>query len=105
MEVKKRRFNIKLWWLRRIDQIKMTGPGILGVMLNWHYILVWALSSLFFAYLLTFFKDGSLKLNLLSSDLGFGDKAWVLLSVFSDLLYNFTSLFGWFIILASILQG
>lgn len=105
MEAKKRKLDFKGWCAKILDQIKMSGPGILGVMRNWHYILTWIIASSIFAYLLTFFKDGVGKSTLIFSSLGLKDKLWVILSGFSDMIYNFTSLFGWFIILASILQG
>ena len=105
MEEKKKNRSLKTWWLRKVDHIKMAGPGILGVMRNWRYASIWALCALLFAYLLTFFKDGAGRSSLLFSSLPFKDKTWIIMDIFPNILANFTSLFGWFIILASVLQG
>ena len=92
-----------LWSI--IDQIKMCGAGIAGVMKDWHYVSIWLLCTFVFAYLLTFFKDGAGKTSLLFGSLEFGDKIWILTSNLQGMLANFTTIYGWFIVLASIMQG
>ena len=103
--MKKRQISLSDILLSVVDKVKMCGFGIVGVMKNWRYVVVWALCTFIFAYFLTFFKDGAGKTSLLFGNLEFNDKIWILSGNLHGMLTNFTSIYGWFIILASIMQG
>ncbi len=66
---------------------------------------IFAIWSLVFLYILTFFRDGSGNWSLVFSGLPFGEKLGVLGRVFPAILENFTSFSGVLIVFLALLQG
>jgi hypothetical protein len=99
--MKKPRNTIDLW----LDETKMSLIGIKVALKRPKTILTATISTIIFAYIITLFQDGATAWSLLWTNLPLGDKLYALLSVWPNILANFTSFYGLLLILLAILQG
>ena len=88
-----------------VDKTKFALVGTEKLLKRPAYIALFLLCMLLFHYFLTFFRDGSSNWQLLWSGLPFGRKLEVLGRIFPSMLDNFSSFYGWTIVLLSLLQA
>ena len=93
------------YWESWVDETKMAMVGIGMVFKRPGYTAIALAVWLFFAYILTLFRDGTSTWSLLLSGIGFGDKMGLMVDVWGRILGNFTNLWGWALMLMAMLQG
>lgn len=92
-------------WERWKDDTKMALVGIGLVLRRPKYLLLFVVVFLFFAFILTLFRDGTSTWGLLWSGISLGDKILLKLEVLKRVLLNFTDLWGVILMLMALLQG
>lgn len=88
-----------------VDETKMALVGVKLAMRRTKYVVMGVAVWLFFAYVLTLFRDGTNTWSLLWSRIGLGDKLWLTIEVWGRVLGNFLDLWGLVLMLMALLQG
>ncbi len=87
------------------DKALLACQGAKGLLCQPAYLAIFVVSALVFAYIFTFFRDGTVNWSLLLSGLPFADKLGILGQGFLNIFANVRDLYGISILVMSLLQG